>query len=347
MRHLFFVHSNISLLSSLAVIKRNNIDHSSVTFLTKRINLDVLIQDFHVISSTYSDGKFNRMFFNYPKMVDKYIEDIFSDQKFVCYFEMMSYEERIFATNKNCLSFNFIEEGTSGLSCNQSLEHFTIIFRKRSFRVNRIWSFSVIFDMIVKMMKGYNIRLISIPFQPSNYYAHRNTNFYGFTTFSFCGVPKERYQILSFYDCLSFFTSGYVEQKNALFYVEDSFSNTYGPIDNEEDVIVDKFSNLIEQISFDRIIYLPRKNGRMRYLDEKVFQRLGVNPQILDRSVPFELVLLKSTNSKVFGGVSALLYYSSLFGMDVYTYFFDLKNRPFTVYESMSEFWDRINSRKL
>jgi hypothetical protein len=341
MLHFFFIHSNITFLTSIGIIDKFKIQQSDVVFFSSNYKLPKTNKEYTVIDSL-GGSHLNRLFNNFPKTVDSFIRKNFGENKFICYIDLMSYTQRIFVTNKNCEKFHFIEEGTSALSGNISLDHFTVTFKSFSYRLNSVFNIKNILFLLSKAFKGYSLRLISLPFQPSNYYSHSNTLFFCFSLDSFKLAPNKKKILLNFSDISNNFYDELNDLSNSTLFVGDNFVNCYGGVENEYECII----NVLEKIKIkkNKIFYLPRKNGLIRDVEKKAFDYLNLEFEILDRKVPFEVILVKSKNCTVIGCTSALLFYSSLMGHKTHSYFFYLENRPYSVYEEMNSFWNQIHN---
>lgn len=341
MLHFFFIHSNITFLTSIGIIDKLKIKQSEVVFFSSNYRLPKINKEYMVIDSL-ENSKWNSLFNNFPKSVDNFLSKKFGDQKFICYIDLMSYTQRIFVTNKNCENFHFIEEGTAALSGNISLDHFTVTFKNFSFRLNSVFNIKNILFLISKAFKGYSLRLISLPFQPSNYYSHRNTLFFCFSLDSFKLAPNNKKILLNFNDISNNFDEDIKDLSDSILFIGDNFVNCYGGVENEYECII----SVLEKLKIDKrkFFYLPRKNGFIREVEKKSFEYLNLNVVILDKKIPFEVILAKSNNCTLVGCTSALLYYGSLMGHTTYSYFFSLKNRPYSVYEEMDSFWNQIQN---
>lgn len=117
MKHIFFVHSHITYLVSLSVIKHESIDKSNCIFLMdrgyKKNNSDIVCYDFPF--QTYPEYFILHFFFwkGLKKLanLDNFISKI-CREKFIIYFPETEYGFfGLIISNKNCEGFNIIEEG--------------------------------------------------------------------------------------------------------------------------------------------------------------------------------------------------------------------------------------------
>lgn len=120
MKHIFFVHSNLTYLGALSVINQLNINSKDIILSTNysfklpnseipTINLSNLLEK-NTERKSWKERLFNSRC-NYLKF-DDLLNNLVDQQKFAIYLPHIGHKEyRIIANHPNCLEVNFIEDG--------------------------------------------------------------------------------------------------------------------------------------------------------------------------------------------------------------------------------------------
>ncbi|MGK7390768.1 MAG: hypothetical protein ACNS60_10460 [Candidatus Cyclobacteriaceae bacterium M2_1C_046] len=328
----------------MAVIEKLKLPNEEVIFYTNKFKIP--LNKFTQYENLDHRNIFQKIFKpNLPKVVDKYIDKITDGEKFEAFFDLMSYQQRIIATNKNCVNFNFIEEGMTCYSDEDDFTLYTAIFRNEPWRVSKSNGLKSSFNLLTKILSGYNSRLMSIPFNPNCYYSFGGVKFYGFSGNSYKYAPREKKQLLSFellkpyiYD---FNISAF---NNELIWIEDSYTRAYSIDYNIESEAILKFTDVIKKKypEKDKIYIKGRPKGNINNNLQNILSSQGFKVEYLSNNEYIELVLMNSKNICLLGNVSAVLYYGALMGHKSVSYFNLLKTDVRTVYHSMPSFWEKV-----
>ncbi|WP_035663771.1 polysialyltransferase family glycosyltransferase, partial [Flavobacterium sp. ACAM 123] len=168
MKHIFTIHSPITFLMAIAVIKTNNLKDDEILILTSGydpiINLPYVKKSFDSINRSLIE---KIRYWNTPKESDKYINSFLEkNENFVAYIDLMHMHQRILITNKNCLNFSFIEEGTASYLLPNTVENVGYLFKNNKDRFNKISDLIRDFRFL---LRGYTMKIISMSFTPQSY----------------------------------------------------------------------------------------------------------------------------------------------------------------------------------
>lgn len=102
--------------------------------------------------------------------------------------------QRLLITHPNCVKFNFIEEGTASYVVPDNLLFITNGANQVTFRNKNNKQLAI---SLFRVMRGVNIRVLSLPFNPQSYAGINEIKFYTFSEHGFPGIEREKNNIKS------------------------------------------------------------------------------------------------------------------------------------------------------
>lgn len=133
MKHLFIVHSHITYLMSLAIVRYLNIKNDDVRILSYNHLFHPQIMPIQIFYLSLNENvavKFK--YWNYARYIDRTISSVTDDEDYALYINYPHYKY-LFMTNNHCKKINFIEEGMDNYKEN-SLSSYTIFDPNKNFR---------------------------------------------------------------------------------------------------------------------------------------------------------------------------------------------------------------------
>lgn len=316
MRHLFFIHSQITFIVSIKIIKYLKLDHKDCVFIIHRgkssdyKSFGVKMADFpfnpHSLDSFPVFNKFWKSWINI-KELDKFINKIAEKQDFIFY-TPQTYQKylALIVSNNKCKGYNIIEEGSGAYLTQRQLNN-VFTKAKNSLFVKILWKLN-----FLSRLK------ISRSFMEDGF-----TNVFVLTPYSFVGVDRKVILGLPSLDDYKFEEPNEEadEYKNILVFdalveanILDSGTFLLSTLILLNKLIENGESNLHVKFHPDQL-----KAGKTLILLRELFRQTG-NLKIIEipQRVSLEEVALKQeANFYVFA--SAIGIYASLYGKKVYS----------------------------
>jgi len=354
-KHLFLVHSPITYLASIAVIKDLKINKDDAI---------LIFNEFGEISSTthvsFSINKFYKnkgikkiynyvRYFNIVNRIDKLVNAAVENENFIAYIPVLHLIGKSLITHPLCNSFNFIEEGLGNYYKEETLQGLAVINSKDSWRSSFSKNTKRALNEMYMVIRGYNFKLQSIPFSYSCYTSFREVNFYGLSNESFPLADKKKRIILPFQnEWHGDIKQAYkLDLDHKIIWIGDASVKQLG---FSEDVYLQGIENGCVRFIKDRnkneifIKFHRDENESLRQKIKKIFLSNNISLHIIPDSVIMELQLFKAENVTLIGVYSSLLFYGSIMGHHSFSiyeflkkeYSKALKNRDFDF------FWHRV-----
>jgi hypothetical protein len=351
MKHIFSVHSPITFLVAYASIKHLELKKEDVLILSSTYK--VLIDDYKVIPS-FTEARNSTLvqklkYFNVPKCFDSYLTPHLKGEAFTAYVDLMSYAQKILVTHKQCKEFHFIEEGNSTYQASDDLIDITWHERQEN------WRTSGFLDLksIVRILRGYNLRLLSLPYIYSAYSNMEDTKFFAFSKNAYYNVapdkrvvvkpPKEDANINKlagghFLNDSTIWLDGsnarYTGLEESYYY--DAIKKAI-PILKENGIIKDKvYAKLrpgIKDISTNKLVSILKANN--------------IEVEVMPNDMIIEAFLIQSANCKIIGVMTSVLEYAHVFGHEAYSIYGLFEKQPPTFFDRMTGFWQNIENLKI
>jgi len=348
MKHVFTIHSSLTFLVAYATIKHLDLDKSDILLISQ--SYEVPISDFKVISD-FHNARNNTTLkrienFNVPKAFDKYISEHLDGQDFTAYVDLMSYYQKILITHNNCKSFHFIEEGNSAYQAKDDLQDITWSERKDAWRTSNLFQLK----SLMRVLRGYNLRLLSLPYIYSAYAFMEDTKFFAFSQNAFYNVLNEKRVLLrpaKDDNNIKKLAGGHAYQ-NATIWLDGSNSRYTGldesfyhaairkavPILKEKGVIKDK-------------VYAKLRPGIVDKSSNKlvsILSEFNIQVEVMPNDLILEAFFMQSENCNVIGVLTAALEYAHVFGHKVYSIYGLFDKQPPTFFDRMTGFWENIEN---
>jgi|AntRauTorckE5430_2_1112549.scaffolds.fasta_scaffold09154_2 hypothetical protein len=354
MKHVFSVHSPITFLVAYATIKHLGLKREDVLILSSTYK--VLIDDYKVIPS-FSETRNNTLFqklkyFNVPKSHDQYLDLYLNGQGFIAYIDLMSYAQKVLVTHQQCKAFHFIEEGNSAYMAwdndkDLTWEDYTggMLYRVNFVERNYIKS-------LIRTLRGYNLRLISLPYHYMAYANFKGINFFAFSNNAFYNVsPDKRVLVKSPANDTNIqkLAGGHFLNDSTIWL--DGSNARYTGL--EESYYYDAIKKAIPLLKEKGIIkdkvYAKLRPGIKDFSTNKLVSILKANNievEVMPNDMIIEAFLIQSENCKIIGVMTSVLEYAHVFGHEAYSIYGLFEKQPPTFFDRMTGFWQNIESLK-
>ena len=350
MKHVFSVHSPITFLVAYATIKHLQLKVKDVIFLSATYK--ILINDYKVIPS-FAESRNSTLFqkiryFNVPKSFDNYLASHIQGEVFTAYVDLISYAQKILITHKQCQVFHFIEEGNSTYQANDDLEDITWHERQHAWRSSGVLDFK----SLIRVIRGYNLRLLSLPYIYSAYSNMEYSKFFSFSKNAYFNVnpnkrilvqlPKEDANIKKlagghFLNEATIWLDGsnarYTGLEEAYYYgaIKKAI-----PLLKDKGIIKDKVHAKlrpgIKNISNNKLVSILREND--------------IEVEVMQNDMIIEAFFMQSKNCKIIGVLTSVLEYAHVFGHEAYSIYGLFEKQPPTFFDRMTGFWENIKNLK-
>jgi hypothetical protein len=362
MKHIFLVHSPITYLVAVSVIKEKQIEKENAIiifdefkkFISNENYISISLKEFYTQERSLKKVYNYFKYFNIVNRVDRVINHFINNNKFIAYIPVLHLVSKSLITHSNCYAYNFIEEGLVNYYKEETLQSFAAINSKDSWRSAGLKNVKKVFNEMYMVLRGYNFKLQSLPFSYSNYGSFRDVLFYGLSEESFPLVSSTKKIILSFRrENYSFINNEIdIDLSNSIVWIGDGGVFHHG---FSEDVylqgILQGCISFIKEKCIKKIFIKFHRDepSSLRNKVQNLFTINGILFQVIPDSVIMELLLFKALNVTLIGVYSSLLYYASIMGhksFSIYEYLKQeyekvLKNRDFSFY------WEKVNQVKL
>ena len=350
MKHIFTVHSSLTFLVAYATIKHLNLDKEDVLLISLKYTVPL---DVYKVIPSFTEARNSTLvqklrYFNVPKSFDNYLNTYLKGVKFTAYVDLMSYFQKILVTHNQCQEFHFIEEGNSAYQTNDDLEDITWHERQHAWRSSGVLDFK----SIIRIFRGYNLRLLSLPYIYSAYAYMEDTKFFSFSNNAFYNtnpdkrvlvkLPKEDTNIKKlagghFLNEATIWLDGsngrYTGLEESYYY--DAIKKAI-PLMKEKGIIQDKvYVKLrpgIKDISTNTLVSILRSKG--------------INVDVIPNDLILEAFFMQSNNCNVIGVLTAALEYAHVFGHKAYSIYGLFEKQPPTFFDRMTGFWENIENLK-
>jgi hypothetical protein len=351
MKHIFTVHSSVTFLVAYSTIKHLSLDISDVLIIST--NYAIPLNDFKVIPS-FTEARNSTLvqklkYFNVPKSFDSYLTPHLEGETFTAYVDLMSYFQKILITHNQCQAFHFIEEGNSAYQVNDDLTDITWHERQNRWRSSGIFDFK----SIVRILRGYNLRLLSLPYIYSAYANMKLTRFFAFSENAYYNVAPDKRVVVKppNGDANIKKLAGDHYLNDATIWLDGSNSKYTGleesyyheaikkaiPLLKEKGIIKDKvYAKLrpgIKDISTNKLVSILREND--------------LDVEVMPNDLILEAFFMQSNNCKIIGVLTAALEYAHVFGHEAYSIYGLFEKQPPTFFDRMTGFWQNIENLKI
>ena len=297
MKHLFYVHSNITLLSCMAVIEKNDLKNILILFgrsyTNSYINLDYKVLQLPKLiiqlDQIPTSGIFKPFWIAQRlSSLDKILQQE-NNETFCCYLpHTNNFLMQAIITHPSCIEFNIIDEGLLNYSApNYFIKQTNPLYSQQFFLKRRVKYFSYFNRSIVFKSIKAELNTIYL-FKQSDF---SNLNY----LFSQINYPDLNLELISMDNKHVFvfdnaIQENLIEEKDFYILILKIFNNF-----KDLDLYI-KFHPA--QINVDRII--------------TQLSTLNLRFSIIPNDIPLELVFVKSKNMTIYGIWSSLLFYATV-----------------------------------
>jgi len=348
MKHIFSVHSPITFLVAYATINQLRLRKDEVIILSATYN--VPINEFRVIPSFY-EAKNRTVWqkirnFNVPRGFDHYINQYLDGQEFIAYIDLMSYYQKILITHQKCKGFHFIEEGNGTYQKTDDITDIIWHERKMDWRTKGILNFKTLF----RTLRGYNLKLFSLPYIYTAYANMENTKFYAFSNNAYnCVDPAKRILLQPDKSDATYkeLAGGYILE-NATVWMDGSNARYTGL---DESYYYDAIKRSIPILRAKGVlkdkVYAKLRPGVTDYSANKlvsILEQHNIEVEVMPNSMVVEAFLLTSRNCNVIGVMTSSLEYAYAFGHKAYSIYGLFEKQAPTPFDRMKGYWENIEN---
>lgn len=305
MTHLFYVHSNITLLSCLAVIQKKNLNNIVILFGRGFTN-GIIKLDYKVIylpkkitelEAIPTSGAFKPLWI-YRKLLslDRLI-DSFESESFSCYLpNTNNFLMQAIISNSKCVEYNIIDEGLLNYTNpKQFIKPTNQLFAKQSI-----------------LKKG--LRYFS-HFNRSNFINPVNSTFNSIYLFNKSDFDNLNYKIIKIeYPSLGLKLKRMDDLH--VFVFDNSVNDNVIEYNLYYELLADIFKNI--KVNKLYVKFHPAESNHNPIIS--ILNNSKINYEILPVDLPLELVFAESKNMSIYGIWSSLLFYASVTNQKVFSY---------------------------
>ena len=345
MKHIFTIHSPITFFSACAVIFQEKLAHEDVIIINDGYKVPFKIGTIVDSYQQQEKGIWRKIKnFNLVKAYDQYIKELTHGQQFIAYIDLMHAYQRLLITHPNCVKFNFIEEGTASYVVPDNLLFITNGANQVTFRNKNNKQLAI---SLFRVMRGVNIRVLSLPFNPQSYAGINEVKFYTFSEHGFPGIEREKKIILNPHEIDPTIWSNsdyYTQIKDEVIWIEESFPRVYKVAEENYETAILKTIAHLKQKGITKILVKlrPKSKASNSYLID-ILKKNNIKVEVMPDTIIAEWLFIQAKNLQVIGIVSSLLFYASIFGQQSWSFFEDIKEKPDNPFEKMKFYWDEVN----
>lgn len=354
MKYIFTIHSHITFLSALAVIKYEKFSKERVILISS--NYNVPLKDYKIVPS-YDETEKSFLTklknLNYPAAYDRYIEKMTDGEDYFAFIDLMSSGNRILITNPKCKGFHFIEEGIVNYGNYDSFRMLTIDIDQFPWRMNYGKHWKLILDGIFRLLRGRSLKLLALPIHPNIYANFQGVKFYCFSEKAFLNVHPENKVVTPFSiirEEMKTMVKG-LDISGYCLWLGDGMNRVYG-IELEEFILALKTflenwrkqeNNILNRKM--SIKFRPDQSEEEKKATIEIFESFGFETTILPYDTIIEALLISSENVNVMGNGTSLLIYANVLGHRSYSIFRNIPDKyNIPLAKDYSGFWDMVHA---
>lgn len=345
MKYIFTVHSPITFLMCISIVRHEELPLNDVIIITSNYKLPIqfgtVVESFSEQNRSLSDKVKS---INAVKSFDKYINQITKDEIYTAFIDIMHNYQKLLVTNQRCKLFHFFEEGTDSYMNALTLEDFTRTAVTTNFRN---YGFQNVTREIIRSIRGFTSPLHSLPYHSQSYQYDLQHKYYCLSDYCYPGVDSsQRIKISPEFTQqeISILSADY-SKNNCVILIEETYPNIYSISDLEYKKIIQiAFDEL--KINKNEVIFIKLRPSKAQIKSRliELLDELAVNYEILPNEILAEGFFLSSQNLRVVGFVSSLLFYATILGHKAYSFMNLLENRPKTRFDTINGFQQLVKN---
>lgn len=356
MKNIFYIHSPVTYLVSVATVRTLSLPEENVLFICDGFQSPYGKIKIVNLNSFYpKKGFFLRLFaflryFNKASLVDKIITDFTAGAVFIAYIPVMRFIEKVIATHPKCIRFNFIEEGLAHYYTGETLTSLSVECAGDPWRwqLSRQQLWKSTFSYLLSSLRGYNARLRTLPFSYSSYRYFPDVSYFALTEQAFPMAPKENIQLIKLPQNLMQDTLS-LNLDNSIVWIGDNGVDYYGY--SKElyfSGIREGFIHYLKKRGVGEIYIKFHRNESpfLRIEQIQLFENHEIKAKVIPDTVIMEATLAGAQNVVLCGVYSSLLFYADTMGHKTYTIYNLLKPEyeKNLLGKDISFFWERVKN---
>lgn len=351
--HIFTVHSPLTFLVAISIIEHLQLKKDEAILISSKYK--VPIEGYRVVPSfaeQCSGGVWDKLkYFNTPAHFDRFIDKITRGEQFVAYIDLMSYYQKILITHKQCRQFHFIEEGNSAYMAYDDLTDLSWPEKSIGFRNKSIFSKSL-WRSFIRVLRGYNLKLISIPYHYSAFANFKDLKFYCFSINAFYNAPVDKKIPLkpASDNAEIFELAKRIVLEKEVIWIDGSNGRYTGLSEDYYNAAIDKaICSLKIKSKIKSRVYVKLRPGIKNVMENYLVSALTkqeIIVEVLPDDVILECLFMVSKNCYVLGNLTAALEYAHVFGHQSYSIYGLFEKRPPTYMDRMEGFWKNVKLLK-
>lgn len=320
MKHVFCVHSNITYLAALGVICKEKLPITDVVIVTNcRFERDTPVK-VHQILPLCNVWRHPLDAIFTVRYIDREIAKLVGDKTYIAYTEALFAFHDVVVTHPLCQQFHFIEEGLSVYYEEMDWQMQTANYSLRPCYRYKGWKgFLQKLRDISLLVRGYKLEMLGLPALYNAFFNAKGVNFYGFSNESYYGVKNPcRISLKQVSDSFEWYT--HYEKLEDI----DIWLGQNNPSGGNE--LIDRYVVAIEKGCAQQLLSQGKKCVMVKFhpVEEtyakqqtlKMFQRNGIEVEIMPDEVVLELELFKAKNVRLYSLSSSLLLYAAMLGIE-------------------------------
>lgn len=330
----FFIHSNITYLSSLAIIEAKNIQNPKLifgrnfksNFFVNSYEKVYLSEKVDFLSKIPTYGKF-LLFFSYFSSIQRFnkiLKTVTKNNSFTCYIpHTKNFLMQLLINHKNCIAYNILDEGLLSYTTNQN-------FIKKT---NAYYTESTI-GIFMKYLKFLN------HFNKSDYYNYSKKSYNYLYLFFIQNTVNKKVKLLKLPKFETVNHNLNMLNDKTIFILDDYDSNNFVVKADYLKALTEVFTKFKISEAFIKIH--PATKDKTAVFE--LFKSKNISVTLISDAIPIEVFLVYGKNISVYGFFSSLLFYASIFNQKSYSLLGYLKKQYIVKDENLLPeiFYDKV-----
>jgi hypothetical protein len=345
MKYIFTVHSPITFLMSISIVRHEELPLNDVIIITSNYKLPI---QFGTVVPSFAEQNKSLLYklksINSVKSFDNFINQITGGEEFTAFIDIMHNYQKLLVTNQGCKLFHFFEEGTDSYMNALTLDDFTRTAVSKKFRTKGFKNFA---KEIVRNVRGFTTAINSLPYHSQSYQYDLQRKYYCLSDYCYPGVSSAQKIKISpkfTHQEIGVLSTDY-SRNNSVILIEETYPEVYSITDVEYKRIIQIALNQFE-LTKDEVVYIKLRPSKaeMKSRIVKLLDELAILHEVLPNEILAEGFFLNSKDLRVVGFVSSLLFYGTILGHEAYSLINLLENRPKTRFDAINGFQQLVKN---
>ena len=311
MKHVFLLHSAITYLASLSIISEEKLDEKECLFVYQGEDLG-----FPRIIESISLKEYRLKSFGYVNRVDKIIASFTHNEFFKLYVCSINKFASILMSHKNCVGFNFFEDGTASYLASYSINFFLKEYPNVPQRVRGFKDFYRLFRLYLgNLLNMYPIQFFRYPLDYIPYVNVNDVVFYCTNQYTFPLANNRKIMSVGG-EYIKLLPCKYELSNEVVWVSSGMFDFCPQDIPAIASVIKSYFRAIKDTIPNNRIFikFHQRESEISKLTIRNLFTELGMGIIEIDGATIMEIEILHSKNITMYGDITSLLLYNAMWG---------------------------------